>query len=453
VITRRGVLEGTAAVALGLVAGAPARAANEGNAELAMLAGQRIDGAPGVGAVIGTIDHGVAAMVSRGETDGARGLDQDTVFEIGSITKVFTGTLLADMVARGEVALTDPIDKHLPSGVTAPSRNGKHITLLDLATQTSGLPRLPTNFAPAHPNDPYADYSVEKLYDFLAHYQLTRDPGGEYEYSNLGVGLLGQLLANRAKTSYATLVYERILHPLEMDSTGVGITRAMFPHLAVGHDADGERVSDWMFEALAGAGGLRSSLRDMMKFLSFNMKPNGALAAAVRDAQTMRKPISAAARIGLAWQSIEPAGTVWHNGKTGGYQSFIGMSTDRSRGVVALANGGYTLDDVGFHWLDPSSPLAHFYHALSIDPKLLATFAGAYALGPAAIPYVIVYENGRLYAKLGEQPRFPIYPYAANAFFYKVVDAQLTFVTDANGHPTGFVLHQNGQDVAASRTP
>ena len=122
---------------------------------------------------------------------GARPLGPRSVFEIGSINKTFTGTLLADMVNKNEVALADPISKYLPAGVTAPSRNGRSITLLDLATHRSGLPRLPDNHTPADRANPYADYTIEKLYAFLSKHELRRDPGAEGEYSNLGSGTAG----------------------------------------------------------------------------------------------------------------------------------------------------------------------------------------------------------------------------------------------------------------------
>src|SRR5208283_4407870 len=120
-----------------------------------------------------------------------RALDGDTVFEIGSITKVFTALLLADMAQRGEVALTDPVSKYLPKGVKMPGRNGHAIMLQDLATHTSGLPRLPSNMKPKDFMNPYADYTPELLYQFLSSYELPRDPGSKWEYSNLGAGLLG----------------------------------------------------------------------------------------------------------------------------------------------------------------------------------------------------------------------------------------------------------------------
>src|SRR5262249_16319019 len=152
--------------------------------------------------------------------------NQNTVFEIGSITKVFTGILLAEAVKRGEVKLEDPISKYLPKYVTTPKYNGKEITLLNLIWHTSGLPMKPNNLHSSNLKSPYADYSVKQMYEFLAKYQLTRDPPSQFdyskfEYSNLGVGLLGHILSLRAKTTYENLIKTRVLQPLGMHDTTI----------------------------------------------------------------------------------------------------------------------------------------------------------------------------------------------------------------------------------------
>lgn len=152
----------------------------------------RVDSGRSAGIVAGMVfADGSTRVLAYGDAGRGRRLDKRSVFEIGSITKTFTATLLADMAERGEVRLTDPVARLLPPEVTVPSRGGRQITLLDLATQTSGLPRLSTNLAITEPGNPYADYTVDQLYAFLNGYTLTRDPGAQFEYSNVGVGLLG----------------------------------------------------------------------------------------------------------------------------------------------------------------------------------------------------------------------------------------------------------------------
>ena len=174
------------------------------------------------------------------------------MFEIGSVTKVFTVLLLANMTEQGEVALHDSISQYLPSSVAVPKRAGRSITLADLATHTSGLPRLPTNLAPdENPDNPYEAYSVEQLYAFLSSYTLSRDIGAEYEYSNLGGGLLGHVLALRANAGYEALVRTRIAEPLGMKSTAIALTEDMQSRLAIGHDQARAPVSNWDLPTLA----------------------------------------------------------------------------------------------------------------------------------------------------------------------------------------------------------
>ncbi|WP_181373222.1 serine hydrolase domain-containing protein [Massilia glaciei] len=233
-------------------AAAHAGAARPLEAELARMAGARVAGGVVPGLVIGTIigkERRVSAfgVVSR---VAPRAPDADTVYEIGSVSKTFTALLLADAVARGEVKLDDPVGALLP-GYAIPRHQGRAISLLDLATQTSALPRLPLNLMPKRADNPYADYAEADLKTFLAGYALPRAPGARYEYSNLGYGLLGQALAAQAGKPYAELVRQRIGAPLGMHSTGVALTPAMRAQLAPGHGARGQQVSNWDFPAPA----------------------------------------------------------------------------------------------------------------------------------------------------------------------------------------------------------
>ncbi len=222
----------------------------------------------GLALVVGVIDAKGRRVVSYGSLakDDKRPLNGDTIFEIGSMTKVFTSLVLMDMVQKGEVALTDSVAKYLPSSVKVPERNNKKITLQDLSTQSSGLPRMPTNFAPNDPLNPYADYTPEQLYQFLSGYQLTRDIGAQYEYSNLGVGLLGHALTRRAGVDDESMVRSRILDPLEMNHTRVTLTPEMKARLALGH-AGLTVVPNWDIATLEGAEAPRSGANDMLTFL------------------------------------------------------------------------------------------------------------------------------------------------------------------------------------------
>src|SRR5262245_22194246 len=213
---------------------APGSRATHDEAAVKQILQQRIDEKKkGVAIVVGLVDESGSKVISYGKmgVDDPRPVDGDTVFEIGSISKVFTAILLADMVERGEVGLNDPISKYLPKSVKTPSHNGKEITLLHLTTHTSGLPRMPSNFTPKNDENPYADYSVEQMYAFLSQYRLQRDIGAKMEYSNYGVALLGHILALRAGTNYETLIRTRICAPLKMDKTSIKFSKEMLAHL------------------------------------------------------------------------------------------------------------------------------------------------------------------------------------------------------------------------------
>ena len=228
----RGSVAQTAAAA---PAPAPAAAKALSDAEIRDILVERIDTQKqSVGIVVGVIRPEGRQVVAYGLLDkgDARPLNGDTVYEIGSVTKVFTSLLLMDMVQRGEVSLNDPVAKYLPATVKMPTRNGRVITLEDLATHTSGLPVIPTNLKPKDTTNPYADYSVEQMYEFLSSYELTRDIGSKYEYSNLGGGLLGHVLALKAGKSYEELVESRICGPLGMKSTAITLTPEMRARLA-----------------------------------------------------------------------------------------------------------------------------------------------------------------------------------------------------------------------------
>jgi len=250
----------------------------------------------GTGIVVGVVDANGRRVVSYGSLakNDTRKLDGDTVFEIGSMTKVFTSLVLMDMARKGEVALNDPIAKYLPPSVKVPERNGRQITLADLSTQSSGLPRLPTNLKPKDDNNPYADYTVQDLYDFLSGYKLTRDIGSLYEYSNLGVGLLGHVLTLRAGMSYEAMVRSRVCDPLGLKDTRVTLTPEMKARLAVGHNGGLAEVANWDIPTLAGAGALRSTANDMLTFLAANLGfVQTPLAGAMADEVSVRRSAGA----------------------------------------------------------------------------------------------------------------------------------------------------------------
>jgi serine-type D-Ala-D-Ala carboxypeptidase/endopeptidase len=335
------------------------------DAEIRKILARRIDDyGQSIGIVVGLLGPAGRRLVSYGalEKGDPRPLAGDTVFEIGSVTKVFTAQLLTDMVQRGEVALSDPVATCLPAHVKVPQRSGRQITLQDLATHRSGLPRLPSNFKPADRSNPYADYTLEQLYEFLSTYELPRDVDSQFEYSNLGYGLLGHVLERRAGTNYEWLVRTRILDRLGMNSTGVALSPGMKARLASGHNGKLERVALWDLTTLSGAGALRSTAIDMLTFLEANLgyseSPLGPAMLRIHRPTGLEGPIG--------WQIVTLDGLftrdghhiVCHSGGTAGFQAFLGFDPKARTGVVVLANAlsisraSSGIDDIGPHLLD-----------------------------------------------------------------------------------------------------
>jgi len=364
-------------------------------------------------------------------------------------------------VERGEVALSDPVSKFLPATVKMPERNGKQITLADLSTQTSGLPRLPSNLKPKDPTNPYADYTVEQLYEFLSGYQLARDIGAQYEYSNLGVGLLGHALALRAGSSYEDLVRSRITKPLEMSSTSIALSPDMKGRLAVGHDPSLNPASNWDIPTLAGAGALRSTVNDLLTFLAANLGyRKTSLAAAMAAEVSIRKPTGAPGLdIAYGWHILTGKGSsiIWHNGGTGGYRTYMGFDQKTGIGVVVLSNTSTNEgpDDIGRHLLNPNYPLLKIeppkeHREAEVDTKVFDRYVGRYEMAPDFI-LSITRDADHLYAQATGQGRFEIFPEGETEFFAKIADIQITFKAGDQGLATELVVHQMGRNTPAKR--
>jgi D-alanyl-D-alanine-carboxypeptidase/D-alanyl-D-alanine-endopeptidase len=318
-----------------------------------------VDQGRNVGIVVGIVNACGNEIFSYGKTalSGGQDVDENTVFEIGSIGKLFTALLLAEMVQRGEVSFEDPIEAFLPSNVTVPTYNGESIKLIDLATHTSGLDIIPENLSPADENNPYADYTVEQLYEALASTSLDHATGTQYEYSNLGMGLLGHILSLHSGLSYEDLVIALIANELGMPDTRVHLTAGMQNRLATGY-RDGEAFPLWDIPTLAGAGALRSTVRDMLTFLAANLGlKDTPLYTAMQITHSPRFPVNASMQVALAWHvsEIGKIEIIEHHGATGGYWAFAGFVKETQTGVVILTNSFQDIDDIGHRLLEASA--------------------------------------------------------------------------------------------------
>ena len=387
------------------------------------------------------------------------------MFEMGSITKVFTATLLTQAVERGEVKLDDPVAKYLPAGVKVPERGGKQITLRDLAMHVSGLPRMPNNFAPKDPDNPYVDYTDKELFAFLSGYTLPRDIGAKWEYSNLGVGLLGEALAHREGMSYEALLKTRILGPLGMTSSGITLNPEEQKRFAIGHDAYMRRTAHWDLAALAGAGALRSDTDDMLTFLAANIGLTQTPLKSAMDATlaVKRVPNLPNNEQALGWDVRQsPYGDIiWHNGGTGGFRTFIGFNPIAKVGIVVMTNAANETggDDIGFHILageslarltPPGAAPDAGRTAITLAPDKLDALVGSYQLA-AGVSGTIMRTGDRLFAQITGQPAIEIFPESPTDFFFRAVDAQITFQLGPDGRATGLILHQNAAAICRAK--
>lgn len=419
---------------------------------------ERVEAGRSTGLIVGVVTTaGPRLVVAAGLERPGKEIDDHTLFEIGSITKAFTGILLADMVNRGEVTLDQPVAELLPSGVRVPSRGGKQITLGDLASQVSGLPRLPSNMRPADNTNPYADYTVDQMYEFLGAHELRRDPGAQYEYSNLGVGLLGHALALKAGKPYEQLVRERVLAPLGMTSTGIVLDATMKAHMSEGHDPSGRVVPLWDIPTLAGAGALRSSLNDMMKFAAAVLSPpDNAVGRAIRLAVAPRFRANQVLSLGLNWHRVVLDGdtVIFHNGGTAGFRTYVGVNPRDGIAVVLLGTSSQDNEDIARHMLVPSTPLAVVTRRqeITLPADVLAEYAGEYRLTPQ-LSFTITLEGGSLHVQPTAQPKLPMFAEARDKFFLKAVDAQIEFRRDSTGRVGGLTLIQSGNRLDGMRAP
>lgn len=256
--------------------------------------------------------------------------NQDSIFEIGSITKVFTNTLLANYLLRGTIKPNDPVNKYFPF----PFKNNPSISFVSLANHSSGLPRLPTNFLPLGVN-PYLTYDTAKLNAYLQN-NLVLSDNKVYAYSNLGTGLLGYTLSQLSGKKVQDMMKEDIFKPLGMTNSYTSrhdIKNGLVP----GRDASGKITSNWDFDALFPAGGILSSTRDMSRFIVANFDTSQ------KALQLTHKPtltVNENLRLGLGWHigQIDGDDIWWHNGGTGGYRSALFIDPASQSGVIILSN-------------------------------------------------------------------------------------------------------------------
>lgn len=430
------------------------------------LAQPLIDTGVAVGFVVGAIVDGEVMVRGYGTTgraspvvsDGPEEVlvdvpDGDTVYEIGSITKVFTGLLLADAVERGLVRLDQPVRELLPDRFRLPTYGPREIRLVHLATHSSGLPRMPDNLS-----RPYVLYDEARLTRYLASYELPWSPGERSAYSNLGAGLLGHALSLYLGEQLGALIEERITGPLALRDTRILLSDTMRARLAPGHDADGRPASGlWLPPTLQAASALSSTANDLLRFAAANLAPETTpLARALRASHEIRFDHDDECNgIALFWGRQRSGATLEHFGGTLGYRSFLGIHPGRRVAVVVLANtasdriddlarGAFALflgDEVERVPVDVPIPLTR---------EELKRFVGSYDL-PAAGRIRISLEEDGLVIRIPGEPSARMYPRSERDFSLRMIDARVSFESDANGEPQTLVLRTDDGVIRARR--
>ena len=411
----------------------------------------------------GTVVHGYGSVGDAGVPPGG-----DTIFQIGSVTKTFTGLWLATELVDGGLHSSDPVQGLLPSSLSVPSYQGTAISLEDLATHTSGLPAAPTNVQPADRLNPYADYTVQDLGAFLGSYSLSYAPGTTFVYSNVGEGLLGLALSLRAGVTYNDGIQSKIAGPLGLVDTTTVLSTSQQQRLAPGYDGDLNAIEPMTFnEAIIGMGGLRSTVDDLLKYVAAQAGLTSTpLAAAMTLSHHAIHPTTFPGYdVGLNWFVAPDGKTIWHSGTVYGAMAFVGFDPDAQKAAVVLVDTDTQntvtslsydpLTSIGFllvQWLQGKTPpplTSIFPSIVSLTPAQLQPFVGTYDLaGGGSI--TVTLQGNRLMANapamwglssttmtladLLSWPRpFLLYATSANAFLCREVDARVAFATGADG--------------------
>lgn len=412
------------------------------------------------GVSVGIVKNGHKKSWSFGKTDLTKNdaPNDQTLYEIGSVTKVFTSILLANEVVLGKVSLDEPIGQSAVGKKFLPGWKNNKITFRHLATHSSGLPRLPSDLLMQDAKQPYSNYSTEQLYKYCSEYEFTREPDEKIEYSNLAVALLGQLLADMNNTDYESLLKERIISPLEMKSTTISLSPSLNDRLAQPYDVDLGESNPWELGSFVSAGAIRSTIHDMLLFSKACLTPpKGDLGKAINLAwEVAFKPISKEDfAMGLGWHIARDGSTRFHNGQTGGYHSSIFVSRKLNTAVVVLSNTATVeVDRLG-------EDLIRMTAGIKTEPRtfpklsqpseaVMQKYVGKFSLSPIMTMQVKI-DKGRLMVGLTGQSYYRVYPRSDTQWDYRIVQATLTFDIDEKGECNSVDLFQNNVHQKATR--
>ena len=410
-----------------------------------------IDAEISTGIVVAVYDAGRREIYGFGKGPDGKVPDGKTLFELGAITKAYTGLLLADAVQRREVQLDTPVSDLVPPGVTVPVKDKRAITLHALVLHSSGLPRVPPSLmSRGSAADPYAGYGEEQLYADLIHTELEHAPGEIITYSNYGSGLLGFVLGRKIGGGYGGALSNRVLAPLALTSTFVVPPANVQPRRAAGTTDDLKPAVPWTWDALAGAGALISDARDQLALVDAEIDAGLGSRGVLRNAMKLTQEAQidhTGDNEGLGWM-IDQAGRYWVNGATGGFHAFVGFDPKSKRGVVVLASTATTLVD---HLADT------LYKVLEGSPPApppfptaaqLVPYAGNYDLGGSRLQVTL--DGKRLYVVGAGEPPHRLVPISDHEFWSEALQTVAVFERDGD-RVARLVFALGDHQIAATR--
>jgi D-alanyl-D-alanine-carboxypeptidase/D-alanyl-D-alanine-endopeptidase len=412
----------------------PAGDSNPHTAEVTALVQPMIDAEITSSIVVGLYDAGKSEVYGFGKGPDGKAPTGTSLYELGSITQIYTNLLFADSIQRREVSLATDLSDLVPPGVTVPTFQDTRINLGMLATHTSGLPKQPPSLTRrGGAQDPYAGYDEEKLYRDLIGSAFEVAPGTQVNVSTFGAGLLGFALGRKIGGGLQSALSLRVLTPLGLESTYFKVPEGAKLRRVVGTDLDLAPVPNWTWDALSGAGGLVSSARDQLAVIDAELDAASGskqtLRTAMRLSQEEQLPATTGPNEGLGWD-IDTEGRYWHNGGTGGFRSFVGFDPKTRRGVVILSSSAVSLVDhlaldlykvMAKEEVKPFKPVA---------VEQLRPYVGTYQLGEFKLAVSIegkrVYITGR-----GEKP-LRLIPLSDHELWFEAQQAVVVFEKDGD---------------------
>ncbi len=383
-----------------------------------------------------------------------RKVNARTIFEISSLTQVFTGLLAAQLIDKGEFDWDTPAAQYLPEDIKLPKFEENEITLGHLLEHTSGLPKLPANLQPASRLNPLADYTREALVEFLGGFELKEAAGKSFKISRIGYGLVGSALEQQTGETFEALVKSRIGDPLDMENTTIELNEVQRYNLARGHQGQTQSPL-WDMPAFAGSGALRSDARDMLQFLGANLGliESSFLPVLKKTHETRLRSEKNNMAVATGWVVLNSNDSplLYRSGLSGGHSSFAGFRKDTNTGVVVLSNSASSVEYFGLYLLDSEKfKLKEFVPMIEVSDADLRQYPGVFQL-PNGFRILFYMQEGHLTVQFEQSARYRLQPVAEDTFYHPKLKTNLIFQKNPKGFIDKVNFKQGEEELTAVR--